>query len=385
MERDERIRYLRQMILPNIGEEGQQRLKDARILILGLGGLGSPAAYYLAGAGIGTLGLCDADRVELHNLHRQILHRTEQIGTAKTESSRQALQSLNPEVNLKLHPEGLHANNAIELIQNYDLVLDGSDNFPTRYLASDAACLTATPYIYGSIFQFEGQVSLFHPAQEGPSYRCLFPEMPEPGTVPNCAEAGVFGALCGVIGSLQAMEAIKWFTQTGTSLIGRLLTIDALTMKMREIKIKKDPQSPLIGENPTIKEIISENYEWSCESTTNNNMNTNHEDSSTPSEVSVNEAHQRLTQTNPPCLLDVREPHENEICSIKGSRLIPLGEVAERSQELPQDQPILVYCHHGMRSLKATELLINKGMKAQNIQGGIDAWAQELEPEMPRY
>lgn len=371
---EELARYNRQMILPQIGRDGQHALKQARVLLIGMGGLGSPCALYLAGAGVGTLGLCDHDRVEIHNLHRQIIHTTDSLKTSKTDSAQARLQALNPHCKLIPHSEGIHIDNAVSLISQYDLVIDGSDNFPTRYLVSDAAFFAKKPYIYGSIFQFEGQVSVFDPAREGPSYRCLFPKIPEPGTVPNCAEAGVFGALCGVIGSFQALEAIKHITGTGTPLIGKLLVLDALSMHVRTLKIKRDPKSPLLGNPPTITKILPENYTYTCPTQTEAIM-----------EISIEDTQAALLSQNPPLLLDVREQDEWDICHLEGAKLIPMTELSDRFMELPDDQPIIAYCHHGMRSLRAVTFLRAKGYHVTSMAGGIDRWALNIDPEMRRY
>jgi len=299
----ERIRYHRQMILPEIGEQGQLKLKQSRVLLIGMGGLGSPAALYLAAAGVGTLGICDMDTVELHNLHRQILHNTTSVGLPKIESAIARLTAINPHCNFIQHPDGIRVDNARQIISEYDLIVDGSDNFPTRYLVSDAACLAHKPYVYGSIFRFEGQVSVFHPAHSGPSYRCLFPEMPPPGSVPNCAEAGVIGALCGIIGSLQALEAIKLITGAGTPLIGKLLCVDTLTLQFRTLNIKRDPNSPLLGNSPTITDLRPENYAWNCSHENNTTEDTH-------MEINVVDAEVLLKSETPPLLLDVRELDE---------------------------------------------------------------------------
>ena len=371
---NERARYHRQIILPQIGIDGQAKLKAARVLLIGMGGLGSPAALYLASAGVGTLGLCDMDNVETHNLQRQILHDTPSEGTSKIESAQARLSALNPHCQFNKHPEGIHIDNALELLGQYDLVIDGSDNFPTRYLVSDAAFFSKTPYVYGSIFQFEGQVSFFDPAHDGPSYRCLFPTIPEPGSVPNCSEAGVMGALCGMIGSFQAMEAIKFITGTGQSLMGKLLCVDALTMQIRTLNIKRDPKSPLVGESPTITQLLPENYMWTCSSQAKDKI-----------EITVKETQAILKTQNPPVLLDVREPDEWEICHIEGALLMPLKTIPERVEALDPSEPIIAYCHHGMRSLHATKFLREKGFSVQSMAGGINAWAKQIEPSMPRY
>ncbi|MGE9296597.1 MAG: HesA/MoeB/ThiF family protein, partial [Puniceicoccales bacterium] len=306
---DQISRYSRHVRLPQVGLDGQEKLANAKVLIIGLGGLGSPASLYLAAAGVGTLGLADFDTVEPHNLQRQILHGDADAGRTKLDSGIDALSAINPHVTLNRHPEGITTDNAVELIAQYDIVVDGSDNFPTRYLVNDAAFLAKRPLVYGSIFQFEGQVSLFEPAAGGPCYRCLFPQMPEPGTVPNCEEAGVFGALCGVVGSFQAMEAIKRILGIGEGLLGRLLVVDALAQRQSTLKLKPDPDCPLCGAKPGITEIRPENYEWACDPAP-----TPAEE--VPMEISVQEAQQQLQSSTPPALLDVREDFEVAICQI---------------------------------------------------------------------
>ncbi|MBK1859038.1 molybdopterin-synthase adenylyltransferase MoeB [Cerasicoccus arenae] len=376
---EEISRYSRHIRLPQVGLPGQEKLATARVLIIGLGGLGSPASLYLAAAGLGTLGLADFDVVEPHNLQRQILHGDTDSGRKKLDSGIESLRAINPKIELIRHPEGITVDNAVDLISQYDLVLDGSDNFPTRYLVNDAAFFAGKPLVYGSIFQFEGQVSIFEPCAGGPCYRCLFPQMPEPGTVPNCEEAGVFGALCGVVGSNQAMESIKRLINVGESLMGRLLVIDSLAQRHRTLKLKPDPQCPLCGHTPSITDIRPENYEWSCAApdTTSEEI---------PMEISVQEAHAQLQQAPPPLFLDVREDFEVAIAKIDGAIEIPLGELPLRWEALDAKAPLLVYCHHGMRSLRATEFLRSKGLDgAVSIRGGIDAWSREINPELARY
>ncbi len=386
MEPEELARYSRQIILPEIGREGQQRIRDARVLMIGMGGLGSPVSLYLAAAGVGTLGLAEFDVVEEHNLQRQIIHDHDRIGTPKLESAMDRLRALTPDIELIPHPEGVTVDNAVELFSRYDVIIDGTDNFPTRYLNNDAAKLAKKPLVYGSIFQFEGQVSVFAPHLGGPCYRCLFPKMPEPGTVPNCEQAGVFGALCGVVGSYQAMEALKLITGAGDTLMGRLLVIDALRMRHRTITLKRDRQCPLCGENPTIHSLKATNYEWACtpdaEMETEPPMDTDY-----PIEVSLEEAYSRLNGPGPrPILLDVREDYEREIAAVKGHRAIPMQEVPMRLDALPKGEEILVMCHHGGRSLQVTLFLRNKGFeKVQNVRGGIDQWAAVYDPKMRRY
>lgn len=376
----ERARYHRQVILPGHGTEGQLRLKEAKVLVLGLGGLGSPASLYLAAAGVGTLGLVDHDVVETHNLHRQIIHDTEALAGPKTASAARKLRALNPDVEVVEHGVELTAANAEELFRGYDVIVDGSDNFPTRYLVNDAAVLWGKPLVYGSIFQFEGQVSVFDAANGGPCYRCLFPEPPKPGTVPNCAEAGVFGALCGMIGSLQAMEAIKLITGLGEPLRGRLTVVDALAGTTRTIRVKRDRACPVCGETPTLRSLDPARYaEDSCEVMAA-------DESEVPGEIDVQTAQDWLASENPPVVLDVREPDERVIAKIEGSLFIPMKEVGERLAELPRDRTILVQCHHGGRSARLTKLLRDKGFtKAVNLAGGIDAWSREIDPGVQRY
>lgn len=384
-------RYSRQIVLAEVGIEGQQKLAEACVLVVGMGGLGSPAALYLASAGIGTLGLADFDIVQEHNLQRQILHTTEGVSTLKTGSARERLHALNPHVTLREHTEGLTCENALDLFSQYDLVVDGSDNFPTRYLVNDAAFFARKPLVYGSIFQFEGQVAIFDAAAGAPCYRCLFPEIPAPGTVPNCEEAGVFGALCGVIGSMQAMETIKYILSIGEPLLGRLLTVDALTMRCTPINLRKDTQCPLCGTAPTIKDLMPENYEFSCRDEPENDSSAKHKtdadgDNERPEEIDIDEAKELLDADPKPFLLDVREPHEVAICKIEGSINIPLKQLPQNFDALPRGGPILVHCHHGGRSMKAVQLLRSRGFaQAINIKGGIHAWAERFAPDMPRY
>lgn len=378
-------RYSRHILLPEVGLAGQEALAAARVLVIGAGGLGSPAALYLAAAGIGTLGIADFDRVEEHNLQRQVLHDTASIGSPKTESARGRLLGLNPDIQIELHPAGITPANSLELFAAYDLIVDGSDNFATRYLNNDAAFLAQKPLVYGSIFRFEGQVSLFHPAGGGPCYRCLFPHPPAPGTVPNCAEAGVFGALCGMVGSMQAMETIKFFLQTGESMRGKLLVIDALTSHFRTIQLKKDPGCPLCGDKPTLRSIEAKNYNYTCEASPDVAAQTMIPNA-TPLEVDIAQAKQILESDPAAVLLDVREPFELDICRIAGSLAIPMGTIPQNLHQLPRDKTILVQCHHGGRSLQVTEYLRKQGFsRASNVAGGIDAWAERFDPAMQRY
>lgn len=378
-------RYSRHVMLPQVGLEGQKKLEAGSALVIGMGGLGSPVALYLAAAGVGTLGLADFDVIEEHNLQRQIIHRTDRVGTPKLDSALEELRNLNPHMTLREHREGVTIDNALNVFSKYDIIVDGSDNFPTRYLVNDAAYFAERPLVYGSIFQFEGQVSLFHSKAGGPCYRCLFPSMPALGTVPNCAEAGVFGALCGVIGSMQAMEAIKHLVAIGDSLMGRLLVIDALSMKLRELNLKRDPECPLCGQNPQIHSLEAENYNFDCE--VDSEEATDEETvGDYPMEVSIEDAKALLDTNESAYLLDVREPFEVAICAIQGSVNIPMQQIAENIGALPRDGKILVHCHHGGRSLQVTKYLRAKGFEAvSNVAGGIDAWAVRIDPEMKRY
>ena len=376
---EERARYSRHLIMPEVTLAGQRRLKAARVLCIGAGGLGSPSALYLAAAGVGTLGLVDADEVELSNLQRQLLHGTADVGRSKLESARDRLKQTNPHVAIELHPVRFTSENAREIVDQYDLVIDGTDNFPTRYLSSDVCVFARKPNIYGSVFRFDGQTTVFAPHLDGPCYRCLFPEPPPAGTVPNCAEAGVLGILPGIIGTLQAIEAIKLILGLGDSLVGRLLHFDALRMKFREFKLRRDPQCPVCGEQPTITAPID--YEFFCGAGKPNEQKLDR-----PPEVSVADLKRKRDAGESFLLLDVREPHEFEICRIEGARLIPLGELADRLEEMPRDEEIIVHCHSGMRSARAVQLLQEAGFaKSFNLAGGIDAWSVEIDPSVPRY
>ncbi len=367
-------RYSRHVILPEIGIDGQRKLAAASVLCIGLGGLGSPAAFYLAAAGVGRLGLVDADRVDRSNLQRQILHGEDFLDQPKTRSAQHRLRALNPDVQLDLYEEFLTPANAKAIAAPYDLILDGTDNFATRYLSNDLSVLLGKPNVYGSIYRFEGQVSVFAPKLGAPCYRCLFPEPPPPGTVPSCAEAGVLGVLPGIIGSLQALEAIKLILGAGDALLGRLLHFDALKLKFREIRLRPDPSCPVCGENPSIRDLLPD-YEIAC----------GVGDSPPITEISVQELRHRLAE-NSAFLLDVREPFERDICQIEGSHLIPLGELEERVEELPRDREILVYCKVGGRSARAVETLLQLGFdRSINVAGGIRAWAREIDPGMPVY
>lgn len=376
-------RYARHLAIPDVGVEGQRHLKSARVLCIGAGGLGSPASLYLAAAGVGTLGLVDFDKVDASNLQRQILHGTDDIGRPKLDSAADALTRINPEVRIEKYQTAFTAENAIEIAESYDLILDGSDNFATRYLSNDVAVLLKKPNVYGSIFRFEGQCSVFAPHLGGPCYRCLFPEPPEPGMVPNCAEGGVLGVLPGIVGSLQCLEAIKLLLGIGDPLLGRLVHFDALRFRFREFKLRRDPECPLCGENPSITELID--YEEFCGMKSSDPSEAREPDIPT---ISVEDLQARLAAAadRPFTLLDVREPAELEICRLDSSVNIPLGELPERLDELDRSSEILVHCKLGGRSAKAVELLLDKGFKnVTNVAGGIDAWAERIDPIMLRY
>jgi adenylyltransferase/sulfurtransferase len=375
LSQDELLRYSRHLLLPEVGPEGQRRLKAARVLLVGAGGLGSPAALYLAAAGIGTLGLVDFDAVDLTNLQRQVLHGTRDVGTAKTDSAGSRLHDLNPHVTVEKFPERLTSANARGICGEFDVIVDGSDNFPTRYLVNDAAVLTGKPNVYGAIFRFEGQVSVFDAAR-GPCYRCLYSEPPPPGLVPSCAEAGVLGVLPGVIGSLQALEAIKLVLGTGDSLVGRLLLFDALALRFRELRLRKDPACPLCGADPSIRELVD--YEAFC--------GVEPRAAVADREVAPAALRAELEAGSPLVLLDVREPHEWELVHLDGARLIPLGGLPGAAGDLDSGADIVTYCHHGARSLRALDLLRAAGFsRVRSLAGGIDAWAREAEPGMLRY
>ncbi len=370
------LRYSRHLLLPEVGVEGQRKLKAARVLTIGAGGLGSPLSLYLAAAGVGTIGIVDFDVVDLTNLQRQIVHGTSTLGHPKLDSARARLLDLNPNVNVIGHEGRLTSENALEIIRDYDIVVDGTDNFPTRYLVNDACVLLGKPNVYGSIFRFEGQASLFY-AKEGPCYRCLYSEPPPPGLVPSCAEGGVLGVLPGIIGTLQALETIKWIIGAGDSLVGRLVLFDALKLRFRELKLRKDPHCPICGEAPTIHGLID--YQAFC--------GIGAEPDYAGVEIGVEEfRRERDRKGDELVLVDVREAHEWEIAHIDGARLIPLSQLPDRLGELDGHAEIVTQCHHGARSLKALEILRGAGFgKVRSLAGGIDAWAEQVEPGMARY
>jgi adenylyltransferase/sulfurtransferase len=378
---DEIARYSRHLIMPEVTLEGQKRIKAASILCVGTGGLGSPIALYLAAAGIGRLGLIDFDVVDFSNLQRQILHGTDDVGRKKLNSAKDRIKAANPNVQVDLHDCMFRSENAMQIVQDYDIVVDGTDNFPTRYLSNDVCVLAKKPNVYGSIFRFDGQCTVFAPHLGGPCYRCMFPEPPPPGMVPSCAEGGVLGVLPGIIGVLQAIEAIKLIIGIGDSLIGRLVSFDALKLRFREFKIRKDPNCPICGDHPTIHELID--YDQFCgipqaDAETAKEMDV-------PS-ISPAELRAKFDRKDKFVLVDVREPFEYEICNIPGSKLIPLGELPARLSELDSADDIVLHCKVGGRSAKALRVLQEAGFrKLSNLRGGIDAWADEVDPSVPRY
>lgn len=371
--RDEMRRYARHLVLPEVGPEGQRRLKAARVLCIGTGGLGSPISLYLAAAGVGHLTLTDFDTVDETNLQRQVLFSAADVGRPKVETARERLLALNPHIRVEVVRERFSAANALELAGAHDVVVDGTDNFAARYLSNDACALAGKPNVYGSIFRFEGQVSVFHARAGGPCYRCLFPEPPPPELAPSCSQAGVLGVLPGVIGCLQATECLKLILGKGRPLIGRLLLFDALEMSFHELQLQRNPGCPLCGDAPTIRELSE--YGQVCADAP----------AAIP-EIEPAALKARLDAGEPLVLLDVREESEWEICRIAGARLIPLGQVAERAGELDPGEEIVAYCHHGMRSARAARILAEKGFRrVLNLAGGIEAWAEAVEPGMERY
>ena len=370
----ELARYHRHLIMPEIGVEGQKKLKNASVLCIGAGGLGSPLALYLAAAGVGRIGIVDFDVVDESNLQRQIIHDTPSIGTPKLASAKKRLLALNPYIAVETHEFRLTSANAVDLFRKYDVVADGTDNFATRYLVNDACVLSGKPNAYGSIFRFEGQLSVFG-LKDGPCYRCLYPEPPPPGLVPNCAEAGVLGVLPGVIGTMQAIEALKLILGIGRPLSGRLMLYDALDQSWRTLKVKKNPACPVCSENPSIKAPID--YEAFC--------GLKEKPTVTIPEISVQDLKAKLDQKDVFVLLDVREPHEYEIAKIEGSTLIPLGKLPERLGELDKGAKLIVHCKMGGRSARAVQLLREHGFDATNVAGGINAWSESIDPSVPQY
>jgi len=377
---EEILRYSRHLLMPEVGLQGQERLKASSVLIIGTGGLGSPISMYLAAAGVGTIGLVDYDVVDFTNLQRQIVHGTSRLGDRKVESARDRLRDINPDIEVVTYDEPFTSENALRIAGPYDLIIDATDNFPTRYLVNDICVFTGKPDVYGSIFRFEGQMSVFW-AEHGPCYRCLFPEPPPPGLVPSCAEGGVFGVLPGTIGTLQATEALKLLLGIGEPLIGTLLLFDALEMSFETVRLKKNPNCKICSENPEITELID--YEAFCGVPA-----FDHEEGRLPSECEIEpqELAQRLTSGQRLRLIDVREPHELEISALPGAENIPLGELAAHLHELNSAEEMVVLCKSGTRSARALELLAGAGFrKVKNLRGGINAWAQRVDPALPVY
>jgi molybdopterin/thiamine biosynthesis adenylyltransferase/rhodanese-related sulfurtransferase len=374
---EEILRYSRHLIMPEVGMEGQLRIKAAKVLCIGAGGLGSPLALYLGAAGVGTIGVVDFDVVDYTNLQRQIIHSTADVGRKKLDSAAEKLKAINPFLNIKKYDTRLSSDNALEIFKDFDIIADGTDNFPTRYLVNDACVLTGKPNVYASIFRFEGQASIFA-TEQGPCYRCLYPEPPPPGLVPSCAEGGVLGILPGLLGVIQATEVIKLILKSGDPLIGRLLLVDALGMKFRELKLRKNPDCPACGAHPTITKLID--YEEFC-----GIRGEEAEVAADTSDMQVEELKQRLDKGDDIFVLDVREPHEYQICNING-HLIPLGDLPKRVSELDSSREIVAHCRSGARSAKAVDFLRQAGFKkVRNLAGGILAWADRVDPKMPKY
>ena len=379
LSRDEILRYSRHLLIPEVALDGQKKLKASSVLIIGTGGLGSPVALYLAAAGIGRIGLVDYDTVDSSNLQRQVIHGTSTVGKLKVDSAKARMLDLNPDIRVDVYNEPFTSENALGIAKDYDLLIDGTDNFPTRYLTNDVCVMLGKPNVYGSIFRFDGQASVFY-AREGPCYRCLFPEPPPPGLVPSCAEGGVLGVLPGTIGTIQATEAIKLLLGIGSPLIGKLLLYNALDMSFEYVKLKKNPKCAVCGENPTITELID--YEAFC-----GVPGHDHEEDTTVSgwEITPAQLQERLTHNNLR-LIDVREPHELAISALAGAQNIPLGTLASRLSELDSAQDIVLMCKSGARSGRALELLVSAGFKrVKNLKGGINAWAQQVDSTLPVY
>ncbi|HMA46562.1 MAG TPA: adenylyltransferase/sulfurtransferase MoeZ [Frankiaceae bacterium] len=375
---DEVRRYSRHLIIPDVAMDGQKRLKNARVLAVGAGGLGSPTLMYLAAAGVGTLGVVDFDVVDESNLQRQVIHGQSDIGRPKAESARDAIKEINPYVDVVLHEQRLDSANAMEIFAGYDLIVDGTDNFATRYLVNDACVLLGKPYVWGSIFRFDGQAAVFW-AEHGPCYRCLYPEPPPPGMVPSCAEGGVLGVLCASVGSIQTTEAIKLLTGIGEPLVGRLMVYDALETAYRTITVRKDPDCPVCGTNPTITELVD--YEAFCGSVSDEAQR-----AAEGSTITAGELKEMLDRGEQLELVDVREPAEWEIVRIPGARLVPKGELPAHLSELPQHRPVVLYCKTGVRSADALATLKGAGFStAVHLQGGVTAWATQVDRTLPVY
>jgi adenylyltransferase/sulfurtransferase len=380
---DEILRYSRHLIIPEVGIEGQQKLKAAKVLLVGAGGLGAPLGLYLAAAGVGRIGMVDFDVVDFTNLQRQVIHSTADVGRKKLDSAADKMKAINPNVEIVKHEVALTSENALDIIKDYDLVVDGTDNFPTRYLVNDACVLLRKPNVYGSIFRFEGQATIFA-TEDGPCYRCLYPEPPPPGLVPSCAEGGVLGILPGTVGLIQATEAVKLILGIGEPLIGRLLLYDALGMRFRELKLRRNPECPMCGEHRTITKLID--YHQFCGVPQPAAQAPSQESKVNEGEIDVTELKQKIDRGDNFLLIDVREPHEYQICRIPGSKLIPLGEVAKHLGEFDPAADIVVHCKSGMRSAKACAILRQNGFQhVRNVVGGILAWSDKVDPSVPKY
>src|SRR5437764_646474 len=382
LSKDEILRYSRHLIIPEVGIEGQQKLKAAKVLLIGAGGLGAPLGLYLAAAGVGKLGLVDFDVVDFTNLQRQVIHSTQDVGRKKLDSAADKMKAINPHVEIVKHEVALTSENALDILKDYDIVVDGTDNFPTRYLVNDACVLLGKPNVYGSIFRFEGQATVFA-YEGGPCYRCLYPEPPPPGLVPSCAEGGVLGILPGTIGLIQATETVKLILGIGEPLIGRLLLYDALGMKFRELRLRKNPECPICGDHPTITQLID--YHQFC-GVPQQSAAPVEETKVNEGEIEVKEVKQKLDRGDQFTLIDVREPHEYQICNIPGAILMPLATVQQRMGELDPEDDIVIHCKSGMRSARACGVLQAAGFKhVRNMKGGILAWSDQVDPSVPKY
>jgi adenylyltransferase/sulfurtransferase len=378
LSKEEILRYSRHLIMPEVGMEGQLKLKSAKVALIGTGGLGAPLGMYLAAAGIGRIGLVDFDVVDFTNLQRQVIHGTKDVGRKKLDSAADTMLDINPYVEIDRHEVALSSENALQILRDYDIVVDGTDNFPTRYLVNDACVLLGKPNVYGSIFRFEGQATVFaYPG--GPCYRCLYPEPPPPGLVPSCAEGGVLGILPGTVGLIQATETVKLILGIGEPLVGRLLLYDALAMRFRELKLRRNPECPVCGDHPTIRELID--YQEFC-----GIPNQSHESAPVEGDIEPAEVKAKMDRGDQFVLIDVREPHEYQICSIPNAKLIPLGDLPKRVNELNSADEIVAHCKSGMRSAKAVEFLKQSGFrKVRNMKGGILAWSDKVDPTVPKY
>jgi adenylyltransferase/sulfurtransferase len=376
LSKDEILRYSRHLIMPEVGTEGQLKLKAAKVLLVGTGGLGAPLGLYLAAAGVGRIGLVDFDVVDFTNLQRQVIHGTSDVGRKKLDSAADRMHEINPFVRIDKHEVALSSENALDILKDYDIVVDGTDNFPTRYLVNDACVLLGKPNVYGSIFRFEGQATVFA-YEGGPCYRCLYPEPPPPGLVPSCAEGGVLGILPGTIGLIQATETVKLILGIGESLVGRLLLYDALAMRFRELKLRKNRECPVCGDHPTVTKLID--YQQFC------GIPQPQPEAPVEGDIDPTEVKEKIDRGDKFLLLDVREPHEYQICNIPTSKLIPLGQLAQHLDELDRDIEIVAHCKSGMRSAKAVGLLQENGFRARNMKGGILAWSDKVDPSVPKY